>query len=154
MTLDAVLALAAQPTVGVPADMARQCYDHYAATHWRDKNGNRVGGSARAMESLLRKWKARQPSFGKTIAPDAGSPRTQTRDEARAQAVRDCADMLEPYYSERPSATDRAAFADRVRIAAEKWRRRDYELDADGRTVVEAAIEELKQRRKRRRGGE
>lgn len=64
--LSFVVNTASSPDVAVTKKMAEECFNCYASKEWHDKNGNPVGRTLNGLKSLLRQWKTREPSIGKS----------------------------------------------------------------------------------------
>lgn len=141
--LGKVLEIATSPDCAVAPEMARACFDHYAASGWVNASGNPVGRTVNQLKSLLRKWRNNQSSHGKRgELPDAppSTPRKPKPDDLIADAARDLWDHRE----------DDQAFRRVLRV----WRDKTRDVPKqDGLSVIENAIEIVKRKRQQAVGG-
>ena len=141
--LGKVLEIAASPDVAVTQDMARKCFDHYAAKGWVDSNGNEAGRTISALKSLLRNWKVREPSFAKahgiTPASTPSAPRAKNYDDLVPEVARDLWNHRE----------DDQAFQRVLRT----WRDKTKDIPKqDGMSVIDNALDIVKRKRQAGKG--
>ena len=138
-----VLEIAASPDCAVPPEMARKCFDYYAARAWFDTNGNEVGRTIGALKSLLRNWKVREPSFSKgngtTPTSAACAPRPRNYDDLVPEVARDLWEHRD----------DDQAFQRVLRT----WRDKTKDIPKqDGMSVIDNALDIVKRKRQAGKG--
>lgn len=138
-SLDEVLKIASGPDVAMTKQMATDCYDYYHSLGWRKKGSDHVNAKASEVKSLLRSWKVRQPSMGKTDAPGTGTPLAKRKESFDEMVSELCQRLVE-------HGEDQEGF----RRTCKAWADKSRDLGkVAGLDVVGTALDILKKRVKK-----
>ena len=136
-SLEDVLNAAQSPDVSVSKAMATECFDHYASQGWVNAAGNPVAGTLNQLKSLLRKWKVKQPSMGKTDAPGTGTPIAKKKESFDDMVTELCQRLVE-------HGDDQEGF----RRTCKAWADKSRDMGkVGGLDVVGTALDILKRRK-------